>query len=558
MSAYCLTVYKGTNIEKFDLEVIDVVYNFQPGRNAILVMGTDPRFLHTGPVAGCSGSPVYIDGRLAGALAFGWSFSKDPLYGVTPITEMLRVGSVGSSTKETGPIDFRLDYSKQIDFADVQKRISQASEKSQINQSSLSPLPFPVITSQLPSGAIQILEQQVKPFGFMAIPGSGSGKNNETDEAVELANGSCLAVPLVTGDIEMTAMGTVTEVVGDKIYGFGHSFLGYGPIDVPMATGKIHTIVSNLASSFKYGRSIKVIGAIRADESTAIYGLVGETARMIPMTIRVKRFNDAQNRVYNCSIANNQQLTPTLLGPAVASAALMAGDLPPDNVIHYKMKIGLENGKTLNSENSSIKGLEEILSEGTGAVTLLMNNPFKKVKITSLDFEVDIVNKKALSGIWSASLSDTEVKAGQNVKVSVITSSVLAEKKEYQFDVKIPEQLKPGKYNILVTGGEGYLEFLRQAMPQKFIANSLPSLIDAINDIFSVNRNQLHCLLTLPADGVVLEKAELPNLPGTKTLVMADSKRTLQMNPYPHWIDNSKQLNNVVMGKKVLEITIKN
>ena len=102
MSAYCLTVYKGTNIEKFDLEVIDVIHNFQPGRNAILVMGTDPRFVHTGPVAGCSGSPVYINGRLAGALAFGWNFSKDPLYGVTPIAEMLRVGSVGSNVQSLG------------------------------------------------------------------------------------------------------------------------------------------------------------------------------------------------------------------------------------------------------------------------------------------------------------------------------------------------------------------------------------------------------------------------------------------------------------------------
>ena len=91
MEAYCLTVYKGTTVEKFGVEVLSVVHDFMPGRDAILVRGTDERFIHTGPVAGCSGSPVYIDGRLAGALATGWQFSKDPLYGVTPIADMLRV-----------------------------------------------------------------------------------------------------------------------------------------------------------------------------------------------------------------------------------------------------------------------------------------------------------------------------------------------------------------------------------------------------------------------------------------------------------------------------------
>ena len=100
MEAYCLTVYKGTEVEKFGLEVLSVVHDFMPGRDAILVRGTDERFIHTGPVAGCSGSPVYINGRLAGAMAMGWQFSKDPLYGVTPIADMLRVG--GAAFNQSG------------------------------------------------------------------------------------------------------------------------------------------------------------------------------------------------------------------------------------------------------------------------------------------------------------------------------------------------------------------------------------------------------------------------------------------------------------------------
>ena len=123
MKAHCLTVFEGTKIEKFPLEVLSVMRNFQPGRDAILVQGTDDRFIHTGPVAGCSGTPVYIDGRLAGALAFGWTFSKDPLYGVTPIEEMLRVGQPSQEKQnlkraipEPG---YAFYYSKPIDFDEV-------------------------------------------------------------------------------------------------------------------------------------------------------------------------------------------------------------------------------------------------------------------------------------------------------------------------------------------------------------------------------------------------------------------------------------------------------
>jgi len=133
MKAYCLTCYKGTEIEKFALDVISVVRNISPGRNAILVQSTDERFIHTGPIGGCSGSPVYIDGRLAGALAFAWVFSKDPLYGVTPIEEMLEVGRADDrrqTPEDKGQkanacrVGFVFDFSKPIDFAEIDKQIT--------------------------------------------------------------------------------------------------------------------------------------------------------------------------------------------------------------------------------------------------------------------------------------------------------------------------------------------------------------------------------------------------------------------------------------------------
>jgi len=156
---------------------------------------------------------------------------------------------------------------------------------------------------------------------------------------IVLIPGACLVVPLVSGDITMEAIGTVTEVVGKKIYGFGHSFLGYGPIDLPMATGQVHAVVSSVFRSFKFGSALETIGALTTDEATGVIGRIGAKAKMIPLTIKVERYNDFEERVYNCRIANNRLLTPLVLGPTVAGAALMLGNLPPEHTIEYKVTV---------------------------------------------------------------------------------------------------------------------------------------------------------------------------------------------------------------------------
>jgi len=214
MDAYCLTVYKGTEVEKFDLEVLDVVRGVWPGRDAILVQGTDERFVHTGPVGGCSGTPVYIDGRLAGALAFGFTFSKDPLYGVTPIKEMLRVGQVQSKSQRR----LVLDFSRPIDFAQIDKRLLDyrywgiAGLGRPAAALGFEPLPTPLVTFGLPVEAVEQLGSLIRPLGLMAVAGPGGGSSIGPGRLAsgppgrqepKLVPGACLAVPLVTGDITM-------------------------------------------------------------------------------------------------------------------------------------------------------------------------------------------------------------------------------------------------------------------------------------------------------------------------------------------------------------------
>ena len=559
MEAYCLTCYKGTKVEKFAMEVISVVRNVEPGRDRIYVQGTDERFIHTGPVAGCSGSPVYIDGRLAGALAYTSYYSKDPLYGATPIQEMLRVGQAGSSEKDVARTGFNFDFSKPIDFAEINRQIASPRLSRNIGLAGISPLPCPLITSGLPAKVCEQLATAFEPFGLMVVPGiSGAGvQQSENGDEVHLEPGAVLVIPLVSGDISMFALGTATEVRGDNVYGLGHSFLGYGPVDLPIATGQVHAVVSRLNLSMKLGSVGEIVGALMVDEYAAVFGRIGAKASMIPVRIKVDRYNDAEKRVYNCRVADNRLYTPMLLRSVVSGAALYLGDLPPDHMIEYKVAIGLEDAESITFENVSTSlGLAEMITESVSSVTLLMNNPYKEIDIKSLDFDVRIAPKNIVSHIWSVDLSDSKVKAGRSIDIAVVVESVRTEKKKYRCSLNIPDDLPPGKYNLTVCGSSDYEQFLVKNVPYRFIAQSLPSLIEAINNSLQVDRDKLYCLLFLPPGGVTVEKSELPDLPATKALVLQNAKRTLETRPYPHWLESSFKTGTIITDKKVMRITV--
>ncbi len=560
MEAYCLTEYGIAGIEQFGLEVVDIVRDMDPGRDAILVKGTDERFIHTGPVAGCSGSPVYINDRLAGALAFTWPYAKDPLYGMTPIEDMLRVGSgakVEDFEQGAGQMDIAIDFSAPIDLAEIDKQLRNRLARGNRSSGGTNPLPCPLITSGLPAEVCDQLSAMVEPFGYVVVAGGGGSGNVEGDEKIQLVPGACLAVPWVTGDISMTSMGTVTEVVDDKVYGFGHYLLGYGRIDLPMATGKVHTIISNIVRSFKLARAVETVGALRMDEATGVIGLIGVEAKTIPLTIRINRYNDTEQRLYNCRIASNRLLTPAYLRVVVAGAALRLGSFPPEHMIKYKVAIGVKDIGSIAFENvSSGVGLNEMVTESVGSVALLMNNPYGRVDIESIEFDISIMPRSIISHIWSAELSDSRVKAGDNIDVSVVVESVLAGKKKYQCSMEIPEDLAPGEYEFTVCGWRDYNQFLVKTVPHRFVVQNLPDLIDTLNNTLHVDRDKLYFVLALPSSGVTVEKAELPDLPATKTLVLQDAKRALKILPYKHWIEKEIKTGTVVIDKVVMRITV--
>ena len=559
MEAYCLTEYSSVGIEQFSMDVIDIVRDLDVGKDVIIVKGTDEEFIRTGPVAGCSGSPVYINGRLAGALAFTWTYSTEPLYAATPIEEMLRIDSTRQETKSDN-IVLNLDFDAPINFTQVNNNYKKSLQKLTHTKSvsGLNPLPCPLITSGIPAQASRELQNLAEPLGMMIVSGGGyTSTSQANEENRKLVPGATLGVPLVNGDIKLSTVGTVTEVIGDKVYGFGHSLLGFGEIDLPMSTGKVHTIVSNLSTSFKMASVYDTVGSLKFDESNGVIGNIGVMPKTIPLQITIDHCNDSQIRTYDCQIANNELVTPSYLQLAISGAAMQPSDLPAENTVKYNFDIVVENNKVISCSNiSTDSGLNDILGECSAVVSLLMSNPFKKLDIKSIDCNIEIMPENISSTIFSVDVSSSNVKAGDIIEVEVILDSYLKGKKKYKQNIQIPENLKPGTYDLSISGSDAYDQFLVKAAPYKFLAQNIPDLIEALNNTLNIPRDKLYFILVLPTSGITLEKAVLPDLPETKSIILQDKKRGINVRPYQHWIEKSIETDTIISSQKVLKITV--
>ncbi|MCP4452407.1 MAG: hypothetical protein GY809_13170 [Planctomycetes bacterium] len=533
MPAYCLTCYSGTTVERFDLDVISVIHDMAPGQDVILVKGIDERFIKTGPVQGCSGSPVFIEGRLAGALALGWSLSKEALYGVTPIREMLGIGEKPSMSVDSAPPEVvsaysRRDYSKPLDF----------SVKPYLNVQPSSPsrgmaLPMPLIMSGFSDRAVNSLKSTFRPLGLIPVKSlSGSG-----DAAVArpsgFERGGTMMVPLVSGDVRMAVLGTVTEVLGDKVYGFGHSFLGVGDVNFPLATGQVHTVVNVMSSSFKLGSPLDILGALTADRPTGVAGHVGRTAPTIPMSLRIKHFDGSAPLHIKCRLAYSKIMMMQLVQGVISGSMDSMGVLPQEHTIRYSLDLGLEGGKRIAFSNvSSDFGVQEVLSEVLSSVSMLLTNPYKEIPVTSIDVSMTLEPRNITARLIDAELSDDRVKAGDVVEVDLVAETYLGPKTTYAFKVKVPDNAQPGPYNLIVCGGNAYVQYLRRVSPYRLLAMDTKTLIKALELLLGIRRDRLYCILELPPSGLAVETTEFPDLPASKALVLRSPKRTVQILPY--------------------------
>jgi len=299
MRGYGVTVFEGTTLKKFDVEVVGVLNNIGPSQNLILIKVDAPEVQRAGVIAGMSGSPVYIDGKVIGALAYAWQFAKEPIAGVTPIDEMLKMAEVGSRASSIVAATPRMSGAELLKSI-IEGKTGDAFEKmvgsiagggaSQASaMSGAKPIAVPLSLSSFAPDTVARFGKYIDAMGFVAVP-SGATSTSTTvkpSASKQFAPGDAIGAVLLRGDFYVAATGTVTYVDGDRVYAFGHPFLDMGEVKFPMAKSEIVGVMPSLATSFKFANGGEVVGAFRQDRSSGIMGQLGDSADMIPVDVTV-------------------------------------------------------------------------------------------------------------------------------------------------------------------------------------------------------------------------------------------------------------------------------
>jgi len=544
MKGFGRTVLKGVEITRFEVEVLGVMRNVYYARqDVILIRCSGAGLEHSGIISGMSGSPVYItDGegenpRMIGAVAFGWTFNKDPICGVQPITQMLGIEGVSTTqpaTTRSGAAsvlrwrEWLRVPGDECRFAAVfgpgPQPLAAAETPADPGGLGLRPLVAPIMVSGASPQTMSFLRDRLKDSGFEPVPSGGFGGGEEFGE-VRLEPGSVLCVPLMRGDIHMDALGTCTEVIGDQVLGFGHAFFADGAVEMPMATGAVHTVIPSVLTSRKIGAAIETVGTLVRDENTGIFGRTGPTPRMIPCHVRVREPGRECEYRYEC--LQHQFFTPMLFGAAVYESLMAHQGLPLEHTLRYTIETAFEDLGTFRSSNiASQSGASAVAGDAMMPVAALLDNDFGKARVERMSVEIAVEPKAHAATIERAELARNRVKPGETLDVQVQWRPFRESLVTQSYTLKVPDDLPEGTYTLTVCSSRGHVMALQNEKPYLFRAESMKDMLDAMNFVARFRDDRVFLRLSLPTGGLSVGRDALPEMPSFRRRILADSKRT--------------------------------
>ena len=346
MKGFAYTIFAGDQIEKFDLEVIGIMPNLLgPKQSIILVELKGPKVEHTGVVAGMSGSPVYIEGKLAGALSLKFGiFSKEPLAGVTPIENMLEAQSAAGADKTTSAAAAPEEASPPLsEVAGTQDATTRqypvppelAQRAGAGTGAYLAPIETPLVFSGFHQAALERFAGQLTAYGMVAAQGGTAAP--QPDDA-NIKPGDMVGAVLITGDLSIHAACSVTMVTADRVFACGHPLFRFGPVAMPMARGRVLTTLSSELASTKIVNVGGVIGAFTQDRLTALMGRLGAAPRLIPMELTIA--TPTQQKQFRFELIENAKLTPLLV--AISAFNGLAGNTAYREGTTFRLTGGIE------------------------------------------------------------------------------------------------------------------------------------------------------------------------------------------------------------------------
>lgn len=572
------TIIEGSTPSEFQVEMLGVLQNaLAPKHNAILARFSGAGLENTGVIAGMSGSPVYVDGKLVGAVAIAFPFAKEPYGLITPIEDMLEVvperttaAQAASGEAAASGIDWQL---ARIPGSDAQRLIPDpaASDPAWREAGAFKAVSGLLARARLPlrfggfdETAVEAYAPLFRQMGFEPVMGGGLvGAPDEQDQKSEEASkdsaiepGSMISLMFVRGDLNLNADCTVTYRQGNQLYACGHQVFLAGPTQVPFAQARVLATIPSLSTSFKIDAPGPLAGTIRQDRFGAIYGVVGDHAPTIPVHIRV---SSTLNRTadYDFQVAEIPLLSPLLLNMGIVSTVGATERVMGPSTLDVKGAIELSSGGSVNIED--VVSSEAGAANGVGAavaapLNYILNSGFQGLQIKGINLDVTADNQNRVAHLEQVWSTKSEVRPGEKIEVTAVLRTPWGESFTEKIPVTVPDSVTDKTLSLVVGSGatlnmiEGRLTALTSP------PRSVSQLVRALNRMRRNNR--LYALLMAPQRSLVLQGDEFPSPPPSLLQIFladpaASSRVTFsgtsvigdyETSPTPYTIDGQQTL----------------
>lgn len=572
------TVFQGSELQDFKVEILGVLRNVQgPKRDLILArLGGGP-LAETGVAQGMSGSPVYIDGRLIGAVSYSiGAFSKEPIAGITPIAEMkdatvmprraaashgrleLPITREGLTAALAAVHDRIAPFARRP--ADVQVIGMPAAAGAQMG-AMLRPISTPLLLGGFEAQVADLIAEPFRAAGFSPVLSGASSAGTDTPApAGPLREGDAIGVALVTGDLEMGATGTVTHIDGDRVYAFGHPFYNLGPAEFPLTRAHVYTMLPSLMASFKISSMGETIGTMHQDRATAISGTLGKGPALVPMTVTLRSDRgegSAPPRVLRYQLVNDQLFTPLLayvsLFNTLSSYERQFGAATVSVKSHAKLKgHGDLSFEDVFAGESPLLGASAAVA---GPLAMVLTNDIEPVALDALDITVTTAEAPRTATIERVWLDDIRPRPGRTVSLKVLTRSYRGEEKITTVPIDIPANAS-SELSILVTDGRQLNALEQRELRRSLQPQSVPQMLRLLND--TRRNNRIYVRLLTPTPGAVVAGEAMSALPPSVLAVLEGDRNGGSFTPIRSATLGEWQIpmDSAVTGSRVLTVSI--
>ena len=549
MKGYGLTVFQGTEPERFDVEVVDVVPNFLLRQDIILIQCKHPVTDKAGVIGGMSGSPIYLNGKLAGALAYGWRFTKDALAGVTPIENMFNITrrrQRGSTRKN--PVTPLAALQKPLEHLKARFVDTFFNRLNNRRDTNLVPARTPLSVSGFTGESYRMLENALTPFGLEPMQGGGSGAADEGPE--KFVEGAAIGVQMIRGDLSATGIGTVTTTFNGQVLAFGHPMFNMGESYLPVTAARIHTVIASMARSNKLGSPLRELGTLVQDRPAGISARTDLRASMIPVTFHITDKRSGVHETYNISVAERQWLTSTLIHSALVKFVETAtSDMTDVSAqIQGRIKIAGRPVIQLQDEGVARKGLAELVSwfRPAQVVQLILGNPYEDARIEWMEFDVNLDYGLSFSYVKGAYLTAENPLPGETINLNVRLVDYGGDEQIVTVPIDIPKNAIAQKMKLTIGGGND----MAPALPTP---ENLDDLIANVRRLHPANA--LVVTMETPGESLNIRGQVLSDLPASVAAALNPGTGDDDTKHYRHLQTRIVRLDTFVSGKYSVQIT---